>query len=149
MKYIHPVFMLFLLGALWYVKSLGCKALAINPKSPEASSYDGLVEKHGKWSVILVVLVFIGMLGGILSMVYFLDTTEVFLKSYGHGIVGAFVFVLLVTNIFVGRAHKKQIQEKMRKRLMRFHKGVYYCTAFAVMITIATGLVVLFKGPAG
>lgn len=147
MIYLHPVFMLILIGAIFYTHKLGKDILKINPKSPEGETIDELIKQHGKIARIITSLIFAGMLGGIFAIVNFMGVGTVFMKSYGHGVAGVIVFMLLFANIFVGRARKHQTVEKLKTGLLRFHKGLYYCAMLVACFSLITGLVILFKGP--
>lgn len=148
MIYMHPVFMLILIGAIYYTHRLGKNILTINPKSPEGETIDELIKQHGKIARIITALIFVGMLGGLFAIVNFMGVEAVFIKSYGHGVAGVMVFMLLFANIFVGGARKRQTKEKLRAGLLRFHKGLYYCAMIVACFSLITGLVILFKGPA-
>lgn len=147
MKFMHPLFMVVLLSALFYVHRYGKQILAINPKSPEAEQKPQLITQHRKMSYIITGLMFLGFLGGVVGLVQFMGIQEVFLKTYGHGFAGAIILGLMLANIFVGRSVKVVLKDKARENLLRFHNGLFYFTLTAGVYSFVSGLVVLFKGP--
>ncbi len=147
MKFIHPVFMLFVLTYLFRIHKIGKLALAVNPKSPDADQRELFLAEHGKISKIAAGLFAAGLVGGILSVVYFLEINAVFMKTYGHGFVGAILLGLMLANIFVGNSIKTLVKEKSRDNLRRFHFTLFYATLICSAYSLVSGLVVLFKGP--
>jgi hypothetical protein len=147
MKFIHPVFMLFVLTYLFKIHKFGKQALAINPKAPDADQREVFLAEHKKISKLAAGLFLIGLIGGILSVVYFLEINAVFMKTYGHGFVGAILLGLMFANIFVGNSIKTLVKEKARDNLRRFHFTLFYATLVCSVYSLISGLVVLFKGP--
>ncbi len=147
MKFIHPVFMLFVLSYLFKIHKVGQQALAVNPKSPEADQREQFLAEHRKFSRIAVVLFALGLIGGIVGVVQFLQINAVFLKTYGHGFAGAILLGLMIANIFVGGSIKTLNKEKSRENLRRFHFGLFYTTLACSAYSLISGLAVLFKGP--
>ena len=148
MQYIHPVFMLALLIAVFHLHRLGKQALAINPKSPEADQHSQLLQQHARLSKIISGLFFVGIVGGIFSLVQFLQVREVFQRTYGHGFAGAIVLGLLLGNIFVGSSIKNPKKAKAQANLRRFHFYLFYFTLLVVIYVVISGAMVLYKGPA-
>ena len=147
MKFIHPVFMLFVLSYLFKIHKVGLQALAVNPKSPEADQRDQFLAEHRKFSRIAVILFSLGLIGGIIGVVQFLQVNAIFLKTYGHGFAGAILLGLMIANIFVGGSIKTLNKDKSRGNLRRFHFGLFYTTLVCSVYSLISGLVVLIKGP--
>ena len=147
MKFIHPVFMLFVLSYLFKIHHLGKQALAVNPKSPDADQRGVFLAEHKKVSKIAAILFAIGLIGGIFGVVQFLQVNTIFMKTYGHGFVGAILLGLMLANIFVGNSIKTLVKEKSRDNLRRFHFSLFYFTLVCSAYSLVSGLVVLFKGP--
>ncbi|NCB38534.1 MAG: DUF4079 family protein [Erysipelotrichia bacterium] len=147
MKFIHPLFMLFLLATLFKIHHFGKQTLMINPKSPEASQRDTLRQQHRKFGMIVTGLMFLGLLGGIIGVVQFMKIDAIFLKTYGHGFAGAIVLGLMLANIFVGNSIKTLVKDKSRANLLKFHFSLFYTTLICSAYSLISGLVVLFKGP--
>jgi hypothetical protein len=148
MKYLHPFFMLLLLSFLYKIYKTGSESLTINEKSPEADRRDELLDDHKKTAHIVTGLMIPGFIGGVIGMIYFLGNSEIFVKSYGHGFLGAGVLGLMLSNIFVGRAIKKPKKDKARQNLLSFHRGLMYFTLLTSFFSIITGAYILIKGPA-
>lgn len=147
MKFVHPVFMLFVLTYLFKIFTLGKQALAVNPKSPEADQRQSFLVEHRKASITAAVLFFIGLIGGIFGLVQFLQVNAIFMKTYGHGFAGAILLGLMLANIFVGTSIKTLVKEKSRDNLRNFHFSLFYVTLICTAYSLVSGLVVLFKGP--
>ena len=147
MKFIHPVFMLFVLSYLFKIHKVGLQALAVNPKSPEADQRDQFLAEHRKFSRTAVILFSLGLIGGIIGVVQFLQVNAIFLKTYGHGFAGAILLGLMIANIFVGGSIKTLNKDKSRGNLRRFHFGLFYTTLVCSVYSLISGLVVLIKGP--
>lgn len=148
MQYLHPFFMLVLLAAVIYIHRLGKQALTVNLKSPEADHYAELIQQHKKLSTLITLLVFVGLLGGIFSLVQFMQVKEVFMRTYGHGFAGAILLGLLLANIFVGKSIKTLKKQKAQENLRRFHFYLFYFGLVVALCSIISGAIVLIKGPA-
>lgn len=148
MQYLHPLFMLVLLAAVIYIHRLGKQALAVNLKSPEADHYDALMLQHKKLGTLITLLVFVGLLGGVFSLVQFMQVKEVFLRTYGHGFAGAILLGLMLANIFVGKSVKKPKKQTAQDNLRRFHFSLFYFSLIAALYSVISGIMVLVKGPA-
>lgn len=146
MKFIHPIFMLILLGFLYKIYKTGTEALKINEKSPEFEKKKELLHDHSRTAKIVTALMIPGFIGGIIGVVYFLGVPEVFLKTYGHGFLGAAILGLMLSNIFVGKSVKRPKRPKQRENLLSFHRGLMYFILLASVGAILTGVVVLMKG---
>ncbi len=147
MKFIHPVFMLFVLSYLFKIHSFGKQALAVNPKAPDADQREIFLAEHKKVSKIATILFSAGLIGGIFGVVQFLQINTIFMKTYGHGFAGAILLGLMLANIFVGNSIKTLVKEKARANLRRFHFSLFYFTLVCSVYSLVSGLVVLFKGP--
>ncbi|HNX74972.1 MAG TPA: DUF4079 family protein [Candidatus Rifleibacterium sp.] len=147
MKFIHPVFMLFVLTFLFRIHKIGKQALAVNPKSPEADQKETFLGEHAKLSKIAALLFAAGLIGGIVGVVQFMQVNAVFLKTYGHGFAGAILLGLMIANIFVGNSIKTLNKEKSRENLRRFHFNLFYMTLACSLYSLISGLAVLIKGP--
>ncbi|MBU1106989.1 MAG: DUF4079 family protein [Candidatus Riflebacteria bacterium] len=148
MQYIHPLFMLVLLAAVIHIHRLGKQALAVNLKSPEADQQEFLLQQHKKLSTLITALVFVGLLGGVMVLVKFLQVQEIFLRSYGHGFAGAILLGLLIANIYVGQAIKKPRKQKAQDNVKSFHFYLFYFSLAVALYSVISGIVVLVKGPA-
>ena len=115
MQYLHPIFMLALLAAVIHIHRLGKQALAINPKSPEADQHDLILQQHLKLSKLITGLIFVGLLGGIFSLVQFLQVQEIFRRTYGHGFAGAIFLGIMLANMFVGKSIKTRKRQRPRQ----------------------------------
>lgn len=149
MKFIHPVFMLFVLTYLFKIYNYGKQALAVNPKSPDANQRESLLAQHKKTGITFAILVFAGLLGGIFGLVKFMNINAIFMKTWGHGFAGAILLGLMLANIFVGNSIKTLVKEKSRANLLNFHFTLFYATLCCTAYSLISGLVVLFKGPMG
>jgi len=147
MIYLHPIFMFVLLCSLYFLHSFGKKALAINPKSPEADQKVALLANHQKMSIVVTVLMGLGLIGGVFVVVKIMGINEVFLKTYGHGFAGAILLGLMIANIFVGRSMHLLVREKARAGLLRFHYGLFYLTLLTSCYSLLSGLRILISGP--
>ncbi|HAE38259.1 MAG TPA: hypothetical protein DCG57_06420 [Candidatus Riflebacteria bacterium] len=148
MQYLHPLFMLVLFAAVIHIHRLGKKALAVNLKSPEADQHALLMQQHQKLGTLVTALVFVGLLGGIIGLVKFLQVKEIFLRTYGHGFAGAIFLGLLIANIFVGKSVKRPIKQKAQENLRRFHFYLFYFSLVVALYSVISGMMVLIKGPA-
>jgi len=147
MKFFHPIFMVVLLGMLFKVRALGRMALAINSKSPEADQKDVLIAKHARFGIIATVLFVLGFVGGIFSSVKFLQVSQSFMQTYGHGFIGVIIISLLITEIFIGKSIKNIKAPKIRKRFFTFHLGIFTFLMIVGVLSLITGSVVLILGP--
>lgn len=147
MKFLHPVFMLFLLSFLYKIFKTGNEALQINVKSPEADRRAEILADHQKTAKLVSALMIPGFIGGIIGVVYFLEVKVILMKTYGHAFIGAGVLGLMLSNIFVGMSIKKPAKPSARENLLSFHRGLMYLTLIASACSLITGAIVLFKGP--
>lgn len=147
MKFLHPIFMLLLLGFLYKIFKTGSEALKISEKSPDADKRIALLSEHKKTAKLVTGLIFLGFIGGIFGLVYFLGVKEIFLRTYGHGFIGAGILGLMLSNIFVGKSVNKPARPKARENLLGFHKGLMYFTLIASFLSLLTGIAVLYLGP--
>lgn len=146
MKFLHPLFMILLLGFLFKIYKTGIEALKVSAKSPDADKRQELLDEHKKTAKLVTGLMFPGFIGGIIGMIYFLGVKEIFLKSYGHGFIGAGILGLMLSNLFVGPAVNRPARPKQRENLLSFHKGLMYLVVIASFFSLATGLMILFSG---
>ncbi|MDN5279360.1 MAG: hypothetical protein PWR01_3325 [Clostridiales bacterium] len=147
MKFLHPVFMLILLSFLYKIYKTGTAALQVNEKSPEADLRAQYLEEHKKWAKIVTILMVGGFIFGVIGMVYFFKVNEIFLKSYGHGFIGAGILGLMLSNMFVGSSVKKPARPKQRENLLSFHKGLMYFVIIGSIFSVLTGAAILISGP--
>ncbi len=147
MKFIHPVFMLFVLSYLFQIHKFGKQALAVNPKAPDADQRDVFLAEHKKLSKIAAVLFSAGLIGGVVGAMQFLQVKTVFMQTYGHGFAGAILLGLMFANIFVGNSIKTLVKEKSRENLRRFHFTLFYATLICSVWSLISGVAVLVKGP--
>jgi len=149
MQYLHPIFMLALLAAVIHIHRLGKQALAINPKSPEADQHDLILQQHLKLSKLITGLIFVGLIGGIFSLVQFLGVKEIFQRTYGHGFAGAILLGILLANMFVGKSIKNPKKAKAQANIRRFHFYLFYFSLIVALYSVFSGMKVLIQGPAG
>lgn len=147
MKFLHPVFMLLLLSFLYKIYKTGNEILGINPKSPEAERREEIVADHHKTARLVSALMIPGFIGGIIGVIYFLGISEIFVKTYGHGFIGAGVLGLMISNIFVGKAIKNPKKQIAKDNILSFHRGLMYFTLLASAGAIITGIKILVSGP--
>lgn len=147
MKFIHPIFMLFVLSYLFKIHNFGKQALAVNPKAPDADQRNVFLAEHKKLAQIAAVLFSVGLVGGVIGVMQFLQVKTVFMQTYGHGFAGAILLGLMFANIFVGNSIKTLNKEKSRDNLRRFHFTLFYATLCCSAWSLISGLVVLVKGP--
>ncbi len=147
MQYLHPIFMLGLLAAVIHIHRLGKQTLAINPKSPEAEQHDLLLQQHSRLSKLITALIFVGLLGGIFSVVQFLQIKEIFQRTYGHGYAGAVLLGILLANRFVGKSIKNPKKAKAQNNIRRFHFYLFYFSMIVALYSVISGMMVLIKGP--
>lgn len=147
MKFLHPLFMLLLLTFLYKIYKTGNEILGINPKSPEAEKRDAIIDEHRKTAQLITTLMIPGFIGGIIGVVYYLGVKEIFVKTYGHGFIGAGVIGLMISNMFVGKSIKNPVKAKAKENLLSFHRGLMYFTLLASAFSIITGSIILISGP--
>ncbi|MDD3147145.1 MAG: DUF4079 family protein [Candidatus Riflebacteria bacterium] len=147
MKFFHPVFMLFVLSYLFRIHKVGKQALAVNPKSPDADQREVFLAQHKKLSLIAVALFSVGLIGGVIGAMQFLQVKTVFMQTYGHGFAGAILLGIMFGNIFVGNSIKTLVKEKSRENLRRFHFTLFYATLCCSVWSLISGIWVLVKGP--
>ncbi|MEW6710584.1 MAG: DUF4079 family protein [Candidatus Riflebacteria bacterium] len=147
MKFLHPAFMLLLIGFLYKIYKTGKQVDGINVKSPEADRRADILADHAKTAQLVTALMIPGFIGGIIGVVYFLGIKEVFIRTYGHGFIGAGVLGLMLSNLFVGRSIKRPAKASARENLLSFHRGLMYFVLAASAGSIATGFYILFAGP--
>jgi hypothetical protein len=129
-------------------RNIGLEILAINMKSPDAEKRPELVAKHKKLGIALTVATFLGLIGGIVGVIYFLNVPQPFVRTYGHGFIGTLILSFLIVNIFIGGLIKKAKREKGIKRLKSFHFAIFYVVAVFIALSAITGAIVLISGPA-
>lgn len=147
MKFLHPLFMIILLSFLYKIYKTGNAALGINVKSPEAEKRDELLREHQSTAKLVTGLMVPGFIGGVIGVIYFLGVKEIFVKTYGHGFIGAGILGLMLSNIFVGKSIKNPVKAKAKENLLSFHRGLMYFTLIASIFSLATGIAVLAAGP--
>ena len=147
MKFLHPIFMIILLGFLYKIFNSGKTALSINEKSPEADKREELIKEHGTTAKLITALMFVGFIGGVFGMIYFIGVREIFIKSYGHGFIGAGILGLMLSNLFVGKSIKKPPRPSQQANLLSFHKGISYFIVIGSVFSLVTGIIILVSGP--
>ena len=146
MSLIHPLFMLAFFYVLYVQRSVGQRILSLKERSPEFDQRDVLIGKHLSYGVILLVMIIGGLIGGIVMTSMVLKAPAPFLHTYGHGFLGVLGLSGLVIMFLLGKNIKHVVKPKIRERFLRFHVQMIYLMAGTGLLSMVTGLIVLFRG---
>lgn len=151
MIYVHPLFMVVVLGLAVQQAMLGRRIEALIPRSPEFSQRDTLLHQHRARSWLLLGLMALGAIGGIVVTVKFLpgdsDSIEILNRTYGHGYLGLLILSVLVAMAVVGSRIKTIVRDRIRERFLTFHRNMAWVAAGLAVFSVITGIAVLVWVP--
>ena len=147
MRYLHPVFMIFVFLLVYYQARLGRKIYGLNPNAPEFQKRGLMLRIHRNISWVILFLAAGGLVTGVLSVRYFLNILQPFAHTFGHGYLATLTITTILITHIIGFSIKNVIKPKIQKRFMMFHRNIIYVTALFALMSLATGIYVLITVP--
>lgn len=144
---VHPVVMASFFYLLYAQRQLGQQIAGLKERSPEYENRAGLLEQHLRNGRVLLVIGFLGLIGGAVITMFVLGVPQPLLHTYGHGFLGLIILSVLVATYFLGTSIKHVVKPKIRDRFFGFHMNMVYLMAVFGLCALLTGFWVLLKGP--
>ena len=135
MAFIHPMIILLAILSGGYTGYLGWKRFQF--KRGRASASDFPWQKHIQWGKRFYILLWIGLLIGLVSLLYLKG--EIFATGF-HAYLAVFILILFSVGVSIGVRLSKG---KTTGRLAPIHMGINYGAFFFVLIQMVLGVMLL------